>query len=353
MSELDENAIINAIGGKVIETSSLKDETTQTPENTDVSSEKTIETPTENVDNKEVQSEVKTETTPETKTEAAPDNTQETSVEEEYGLKGFDIYKNLDNEFKESYGLSMNEAEQILSQDYDSEDFDERDLVEDYFISKGLTEREITLNMKKFSTLFKPQEEINQMLEDGNITEDQFDLLEAEWLRLMREGKEYLVNVQDKIREFKDEFEVVHAQDTNDEAHKILLDNANRFTPNYSKETLEILENGKVIDSVEFNTDEATKNLTSDVLKDPSNVYSLWMENGKLNVEKMYRSIYKMVNEKAMNKAIYDQAFAKGQANAVKDQNNIDFNPHRQSTAAIKNIPEGLANAFAQLNGER
>ena len=363
MSDFDEKAFVESVGGVMREeNSSLKIEDTE---------KKVEEVKTPDAEVKTPEADIKTPSIEEVKTPEADVNTpsieevktpavEEKVIDEEPKTKfykGHEIMSNIEKEFEETYDIPYNAIKEILNTNYDDENFDERVLVEDYLINsqEGITDKEISTKLKKYDVLFKTDEEIDDLLSEGKITNERFDELEGEWLQILREGKNYLKNTQGRAQKMLDEFEVEQIENSNNtdaKAQKDLLDRANSFSPTFSKETLEIKDkDGNVIDSIEFSTDDSSKQLVTDVLSDPSLIYSLWTEDGILNVDKMFRDVYELKNRTHMRKAIYDQAYSKGAASIAKDQSNIDFDPVRKSTGTETPIPDGLREAFSYING--
>jgi hypothetical protein len=342
--------MIASMGGKVIEDSSLTSTEKGTTETDEAGEKGTVEKPVETGEK------TTTTATTETATEKPVEKATETATEktttdeklvevtpdaepEKRSYKGYDIVSNIDKEFREEYGMSISTAQEIVSVDYDNDDMDERDIVTDYLYARneGITEKEIEAKLRKFnSLLFKPQSEIDKMLEEGTLTTEAFNDLDAEWLGLMREAKTYLKSVQNKVKENLDNFEVeqeFNSTPTN-EAGKKLVELTNTFLPTYSNVSVDIVDkDGKKVDTINYATDEAGKKLVSEIVSDPSNVYKLWMdEKGVIDVQKMAKDIYNLRNRDKIDKAVYDHAYAKGASTVVKEQSNIDFSTKKTNT---------------------
>lgn len=361
MSNIDIKAAIESIGGKVeAEPSSLNENKVETPVETP---ETPVEKPVENTDAKVETpvktSEVKTETpkieTPATPEAKAPEVKAEEVAAEKKAYKGLDIYKNLNEEFKEENGISLREAEEILAIDYDSPDMNERELVEDFWRASQWSDIEINANKKRFDILFKTDAEIDQAIEEGKITEDQFDLLNAEWSRIHREGKNFLQNnVQKYWRDKVDQFEVEPNIDTDtSEFAKQFVEKATSYGNQYAKETLVIKDNqGNMVDSFDFVANDQTKGKVMNVLSAKDNVYSRWMVNGQLDISKMFADLHYLENRDAIHKAIYDQAMSKSKTDIVKDQSNISFEAVKQPGAQTNNgISQSMRDVMNKIAG--
>lgn len=333
--------LITNMGGKVIEPSSLTNET-----KTEVIPEKVAKTTTETakVETTEVKTEgatkteevkatetAKVEETKTTETATTEVKTEVPVTAEKKSYKAFELVSNIDKEFKAEYGISINTAQEIVSTNYDDENMDEREIIEDFFTAKtqGITEKEIEAKLRKFNVLFKPQAEIDKMLEDGTLTKEAFDDLDAEWIGLNREAKTYLKGVQTTAQKMLDEFEVEQEYDSSptNEAGKKLVELTNSFLPTYTNVSVDIVDkDGKKVDTVNFATDEAGKKLVSEIVSHPSNVYKRWMdEKGAIDVQKMAKDIYDLENRPKIDKAIYDHAHAVGAGSITKEISNMDF----------------------------
>lgn len=362
--------MITAMGGKVIEDSSLTNtekekgttETADTGEGEKGTVEKTDEkvaettttaTTTETSGEKPEETKVADE---QKTTEPAPEKPAE---KEKKSYKAFDIVSNIDKEFQSEYGMSISTAQEIVSMNYDDEDMDEREIVKDYMYARneGITEKEIEAKLRKYNNLlFKPQSEIDKMLEDGKLTEEEFNDLDAEWIGLTREAKSYLKNVQAKVKENLDEFEVEQEFDSTptNEAGKKLAELTNSFLPTYNNVSVDIIDkDGKKVDTINYATDEAGKKLVSEIVSDPSNVYKLWMdEKGVIDVQKMAKDIYSLRNRDKIDKAVYDHAYSKGASKIVKDQSNIDFNGNKTNTGGAQDkLDPNLVKLINNFNG--
>ncbi|MGV8130708.1 MAG: hypothetical protein ACP5N7_01235 [Candidatus Pacearchaeota archaeon] len=367
MTENDFTSLIQGMGGKVIEEGSLTNEN-----KTEVIPEKVVETTdstkvdTTSETKTEVAAKVEevkaTETQKVEETKVAETKTTEVKAEvpvaEKKSYKAYDLVSNIDKEFKAEYGISMSAAQDIVSMNYDSEDMDERELVKDFFTAKteGITDKEIDAKLRKFNILFKPQDEVDKMIENKELTDEQFNDLEAEWIGLNREAKNYLKEVQSKAQKMLDEFEVEQEYESSptNEAGKKLAELTNSFLPTYNNVSVDIVDkDGKKVDTINFATDEAGKKLVSEIVSDPSNVYKMWMDDkGVIDVQKMVKDIYNLENRSKIDKAIYDHAHAVGAGSITKEISNIDFtknNPNGGQTQ--KAIDPNLQALLNNLNG--
>lgn len=358
MAENDFTSLIEGMGAKVIEDSSL------TNENKEVTSETVAETPkveTPVVNTEVVAPEVKAPKTPvvEVKTpETTPEVKAEVPVTEKKSYKAYDLVSNINKEFEAEYGISISTAQEIVSTNYDSEDMDEREIIEDFFTAKtvGITNKEIDAKLRKFNVLFKPQVDIDKMLEDGTLTEEAFNDLDAEWIGLTRDAKTYLKGVQTTAQKMLDEFEVEQEYDSSptNEAGKKLAELTNTFLPTYNNVSVDIVDkDGKKVDTINFATDEAGKKLVSEIVSDPSNVYKMWMDDkGTIDVQRMAKDIYDLRNRAKIDKAVYDHAYAKGASTIVKEQSNIDFtSKNTASGQEQKSIDPNFQKLLNNLNG--
>lgn len=327
--------LITNMGGKVIEPSSLTNET-----KTEVPTEPVVETPKVETPVVPTDTPPKVETpvseTPkveEPKTPVTPTTEVKTEVPvaEKKSYKAYGLYSNVNQEFKKEYGIDISTAEHIVSTNYDDENMDEREIIADFFTNKtvGITDKEIDAKLRKFNVLFKPQAEIDKMLEDGTLTEEAFNDLDAEWIGLTREAKTHLKGVQTTAQKMLDEFEVEQEYESSptNEAGKRLVELANSFLPTYTNVSVDIVDkDGKKVDTINFAVDEAGRKLVSDIASDPSNVYKMWMDDkGTIDAQKMFKDIHDLRNRRAIDKTIYDHAYAKGASTIVKEQSNIDF----------------------------
>jgi len=352
MSEFNEAALIESIGGEVIKTSSLNTVTETNPEK--VETPVTPETPATPVVEAKVETPVVTPEkveTPAPVTEAKP---VEAVIEKqpETEAKGWDVIESVDSAFKDKYGVSIIDAREIANTDFTA--WEETDIIEEALrvSTPDISDREIRAKMRPYDVLFLDATEQEQLIQDGKYTRDQIEDLNANFDGWKRESLGLLNKVQGDMKSHLDEFKVTHNKTENKEAEalKTLTAQANQFLTSYSTEKIEIRDGENVIDSIDFSLNETDKKAVSEILNDPSFIYKMWMDEKGLDVAKMVRDIAFLRDREKVLKTMYNQALAKGASKEIKDMSNITFDKSGQPIHQTNNgIPNDI---MAQVRGE-
>ena len=359
MSEIDLSAAIKSIGGEVEEKSSLNNENTETTANAEVKTEdapveKTEVVPTtEAVKTDEVKP-VTEEKQKEVVTEANPVK-EDAKVEPEEYRNGLDLITEINSEFEKANGISIMEAHDFVNENYD--DYEETDIVEEWMVVQdpGITPIEIKAEMKKYDVLFLTEEERKELIDEGKITQDDIDLLNAKFERLLRNSKDGLKNLQEKTKEKLSEYKIKSSspkKDDNSEVIKKLSEEANKFLGTYQTEKFDIKDkDGNVINTISLNIDDADKKWATDIISDPLGVHKLWVDENGLNVEKMTKDLLYLRDRGKRDMVVYNQGLAKGALKEVKDLSNMDFSQNQTSANPVKAIDPNLQKLFNNIAG--
>jgi hypothetical protein len=352
MPEFDLNAMIAKAGGELVDKSSLN------PEIPPVADPAPVDPPVPvdpaPADPKPADPVPPVEPKPADPVPADPKPDDPAPADDKLEKSGLEIFNEVNQGFEKEHNVSISEANEFVNTNYD--EYHETDIIEEAMVLKepDITQKEIDAELKKFEVLLD-KELREKMITDGTITQDQIDILDAQFERLLRTSKQDIkaaqADMKTKLDAYKVKTDVAKTEDTTAFV-KQMVSRANDFLTSFSAEKFEINgKDGKVIDTINLDINDNDKKLVSEIIADPSAVYKLWMENNELNVGKMVRDIYRLRDQEKINKVIYNQAYAKGASDEVKDISNLDFVIKSSNPSAVPVMDPAMAEHIKNISG--
>lgn len=272
-----------------------------------------------------------TETTQETKS-TPEETTEDSSLHDEQVPYTFqDIVDDYDKS-REEGDASIYELMLIKSEDLNS--LSPTDLIEKALIysTNDITDEELDVAIEEYDVLFASKEEKEQMIEDGEMSDRGFKVLEAKYNREAREAKTLLKKHQDSINlsdiiinnTANKSGEPKQTGMTDEQKSEVKADMTDSFK-DYNKETLKVVsEKGDVLMEFDFDVNSEAKTEAIEHASDPNGLYGRWLkEDGTINYQSYLTDIVKLNNFDKMMKATYDQATSNNTEKIIKDTNNI------------------------------
>lgn len=275
-------------------------------------------------------------------------------IDDKLEKNGLEIINEINKGFEAAHNVSIVEASEFVNTNYD--DYHETDIIEEAMVLRepDITQKEIDAEIKKFEVLLD-KDLREKMIEEGTLTQDQVDILDAQFERLLRTSRQDIKAAQADMKTKLDAYKVQTNAAKNEDAAatgKQLVDLTNDFLTTFSTEKFEIKgKDGKVIDTIILDINDNDKKLVSEIIADPSAAYKLWMDDKGLNVGKMVRDIYRSREQEKINKIIYNQAYAKGASDEVKDLSNLDFVPKPSGFSPVPVMDPALTEVIKDLSG--
>ena len=194
-----------------------------------------------------------------------------------------------------------------------------------------VSDAEIDLRIDKYDVLFLPEDKLQEKIDDGDITERQVKVLEAEMAADIRKYKRVLQNDQDSIDLEKIAFELPSRQDggdqekLNEETLKGIKDSFTDFLNDYDSETLKVVsKDGETIHEFNYELDQTTKDAVINAASNPQGIFSRWVsEDGQFNQQLFVSDFIKLQNWDKISKSLYDQGASSSTEEILKDTNNI------------------------------
>jgi len=254
------------------------------------------------------------------------------------------VFEYLDNQSFEKIGLSFSELASYRTLDFDN--MNEFDVLAEYQQMKDpdISEIEIQSELKQFEVLSKTESEIAEMIEDGDLTQNEYDLISAKFNRTIRTARRELKEFRDTLELDNIELPVSISQE----------DKPKQFTQedidNHAKTISEELKSFKTLrlrlDSKDSNsnldfkiTDEERDSLTNNV-KHPTWLVDRWSgEDGQIDKTKAYKDAYVLMNLNKMVKTAYNEGVARGKKDNVVEEDNISLKGKSKATQTSKTDP--------------
>jgi hypothetical protein len=301
--------------------SSTEDQTGESPESNPESSTgepaQTTEQPVATEDN----------ANPEQETGESSLNTEDDNI------SVFDIMEDYNSNIKDG-DARFEEIIARATRDIDA--LDPIDIIEEGMIlaSRGdITDNELDVEIEQYDKLFLSDAEKQEMIEDGEMTEREFQVLQAKFDRAVRENRDILkkdkesIDLKGLILETGSQPQASQQQpqEVSEEQMKAIKESFEEALSNYNNETLKVVDKeGSEIASYSYAIDDEAKQKALDVLTNPQGIFSMWVkEDGSFNQEKYISDVNFLLNRAGMLKTIYDQSAAAKTEEIVKDKNNI------------------------------
>lgn len=270
-------------------------------------------------------------------------------------LNGDDLISYLDEQSEKEYGLSYSELNQWKNMDIDS--IDEMDLISDFLILKDpdISDIEIEAELAEFELLNKTKEEIKELIEDGEIEEKDFNLLQAKFNKRVRESKRGLEEFKSSIDTSKIKIPTGVNKDKSAQPTK---EDIEAYQSSVRKEisslnSLKLNLGGKDSQAViSYALSEKDKGDLSDTVLDSQWVVNRWRnESGEVDKKKVYRDALILNHFNKIAKVIYNEGVAKGSKQTVVNEDNIDLKNGRavpqKESKSMKDISDGLLSDWA------
>jgi hypothetical protein len=232
-------------------------------------------------------------------------------------------------------GVSFSDLVEYKSKDFDS--MDSMDvLVEQLQLTDSeISEEEIAAEMRPFNLLNRSETEIAELIEDGQFTQDTVDDLSARLMRKARIARAELKTFQESID--IDNLEVSNPKLSDKKPTGATEEEKQAYLERYDS-AIETLSEFKfdvgskdAPEEFSFQVTDDDRNGVTEFLKgdnkdgaDRDFIQKNWAENGEVDLEKLSKDMYKVVNYERDIK----RAYANGKSEVskeVKDINNIDF----------------------------
>jgi len=273
-------------------------------------------------------------------------------------IEGKTLMESINAQVQEKYGdenLTFTDLVLVKSIDYDS--MNELDLIESHleFEDPDITEKEIKATMYDYELMKKSEAEISEMIENDEITQQDYDRIQAKTISRARVAKKALTEYQASIN--LDEFEI----------HTPGTPSVNAAPQKTEAEIQqELADYNAVIDGLEevklsVGTKESPFEFEIKVSDDDRNgiknfceakdgksfVDRRWMgEDGKVNMEVLSKDIYKIENYDRDVAVAFTQGKSEGVKGAIKENDNIELRDKGGSLQDVslgKNIHAAVA----------
>jgi hypothetical protein len=193
--------------------------------------------------------------------------------------------------------------------------------------SPGISKEEIDAELYEFGLLKNSDSQLQEMIENGDITQGKVNSLRAKEIRLGRESRNIL-------NENKNKLLVDFNQGKSDQPQQ----GSNQVDPNHqaqAKKWMEVADQTmnmfsedtfKLSDEVNYKYSVAkSKEEVGKYLKNPQSIFDIWKmdDNGMINLNKMASDIHLILNRDNIVNTISSQAQAIGKENYLKNKGNI------------------------------
>ena len=272
-------------------------------------------------------------------------------------MDGVSVLEQINSKVEEKFGEGYTLSD-ILT--YKSRNFDEADafdVLKEHLMLKDpdVTEAEINAELRPFDLLRKSEAEIEELIEDGDITKAQVEDLQAKLVRETRIARGDLKEFQSELN--IDDLEVYSQSQPTEQPNQRSKEQLEADLEYYesvidNKTALEI-EVGSKDDphTVKYEIDDKDREGISDFMSNGENgeawIQKHWMnEDGTINMDKLSDHILKINNYEKHIKIAYNEGLTKGGSKEVKEISNIDF-----KEGSPKSTPEdGLSEAAKIAN---
>lgn len=256
--------------------------------------------------------------------------------EKQDSLQGSNVIEQMNAQIEDKFGEGITLSDVISFQSKDFDSMDSIDILTEHLQLNDpeISEREIRSELRPFKLLSKTKEELDEMIEDGDLTEDELEDLEAALDRKVRVAKRDLKNFQSEVN--IDDLEVYSPQQgveqPNQKSQEELEKDAEYYESRINQFSGEDLEVGTKDDphQLKFEVTEEDRNGIRDFLANGENgeswINRRWtMEDGRVNMDKLSEDINKMINYERNIKIAFTQGKTAGASKEIKDISNIDF----------------------------
>jgi len=254
------------------------------------------------------------------------------------------VFEYLDTQSLEKVGLSFSELASYRALDFDS--MNEFDVLTEYQQMKDpdISEIEIQSELKQFEVISKTESEIAEMIEDGDLTQNEYDLISAKFNRTVRTARRELKEYRDTLELDNIELPVSISQE--DKPQQLTQEDIDNNAKIISEElksfkTLRLRLDSKDSDSnLDFKITDDERELMVNTTKQPSWLLDRWTgKDGQIDKTKAYKDAYVLMNFNKMIKSAYNEGIAKGTKKNVIEEDNISLKGKSKSTQTSKTDP--------------
>jgi hypothetical protein len=292
---------------------------------------------------------------------------QEETQEEESSLHDEQLPYSADD-LVSDYNSNIEEGDatfqELIAMKYeDIDSLDPIDLLERAMIfdTEDISDEELDVAIEEYDPLFESKEEQQRMIEDGEMTERGFKILEAKFNRETRDAKAKLKQFQDgidlkeiAINGLAQPKTAPEATGLTDEQVAEVKTTMTESFKDYNNETLKVVsEKGETLMELDYGVNEQAKAEAIELASNPNGIFARWMnEDGTLNDRKYLSDIVRLQNMEGIIKATYDQAASSKTEEMVRETNNISETTKRSSKTgeAAKTAHDFLADIANRRN---
>lgn len=332
------------------DTEEKKEETSkeETPKDEKTSEDTKSEKETEDSESKEDKEETtKDDTTHTEESEKGSEDDEESSLQDEtQEVEEVEESFTTFSEWEEGYNSSLEEGQPTIADmmaiKYENiEAMDETTLIIQAMLveDEGMPDSEIDAAMEEFEPLFWSDDQREQELEDGNITERDLRVLDAKFSKLKRSSINTLKDIQnsvslDSINMFTNNAET---QDNTVQQEQLdaLVNAVNDHMSTYDNETLKVTDkDGKEIFAMDYEISKDSKGQVSQLAGNPQGISERWInEDGTMNMGKYVSDLVWLNNRNEILRATINQAKSEGGSDVAKDISEIDHSTKKSTTS--------------------
>ncbi len=276
---------------------------------------------------------------------------------------GSSYLKKINDAVEEEYGEGVTFSDLVEYKARDFKNMHDLDILEEHlnFKDGNISEAVINAEMRPFALLMKSKSEIDELIEDGEITQTEVDDLSARLTRKAYGARNELMEYQESIN--IDNLEISSPKVTekpvpevSEEEREANLERYRVAIDGFSEVKLNL---GTKEDPSEFTqqvTEDDRKGITDFLSGDSVDgvqrdfIQKNWTKDGNVDMEKLSRDMYKVINyERDMKRA-----YANGKSEVskeVKDINNLDFKKGDTKAPQTTNDADQAAQMAREANG--
>ena len=245
-------------------------------------------------------------------------------------------------------GVTFSDVLEFKNKDFDN--MDSMDLIVEnlYLKDPDITDSEIRAELRQYKLLEKSESEINEMIEDGTITQDDIDDLKAKVTRDARIAKSALKEFQGEIN--IDDLEV-HSpvqpqepeQQPSPEEIEAQVKKYNQTIDNLKETVIQVGTDDEPYEvKIEY-SDEDRNGIKEFLSGNETQSWSQarWFnEDGTVNIDLLAKDVNKIRNYERDMKISFQQGKSAGVKKEVKDIDNVDFNNGKTRDVTSEGISE-------------
>jgi hypothetical protein len=269
------------------------------------------------------------------------------------------VIEQMNEQIEDKFGEGISMSDIVSYQSLDFDEMDPFDVLTEHlqFKDPDITEKGIRAELRQFKLLQKSKQEIDEMIEDGDITLDDYEDAEAALERKVRIARRELKDFQDEIN--IDDLEVYapqQQQQAQQKSEEELIKDAEYYDSVINSYTSKGIEVGTKENphSLNLETTDDDRNGIREFLSDGDDgtswINKRWMmEDGRVNMDKLSDDINKIMNYEKHLKIAFTQGKSAGASKEVKDISNIDFSDGKNKPKSDEGLSQ-LAQIANEIN---